>query len=174
MSAGGSIGTSIPSLGGKTLIVGNRVGGSNNTVAKFLNTSTETKTINLNPDVAHALSLDIAGYTDVKLQMTRANPERVAALQASFSTGTVVGVTADSTFLGVIEAGHTAVKVTCVKTASSPTDDAVKQAALGGARASLSILEMNRPVDANGNPIAAPYNGPVITSDEETPAFTSA
>lgn len=167
MSAGGTIGNNIPSLGGKSLLVGNKVGGFMASSAKFLNAASETKTINLNVDVAHALHLDIAGNTDVKLQFTRANPERVTALRASFSTGTTVGVTNPSNFLGVIEAGHTAVMITTMKTAASPTDDATVYASLGNCRALLSVVEMN------GMP-NAPYNGPVITSDEETPVFTSA
>ena len=156
--------------GGSSKIVGNNVGGTNGARTLFPSVGSTIKTGNLNPNVYHSLFMDIAGPTDVTLELTRANVERQDMSQATYANLGVKHLTADNNYLGTIEPGHTGYRLTVLRTASA-TDDAAKTTALG-ARAVLTINDTTQPRDAGGNFITPVYTGAVITSDEEAPVYS--
>lgn len=98
----------------------------------FQETTSETKTLPLDPTSAHDVYISTAGQTDFSIRASRDTPDAVSKGVAVFGAAALFGARDGNLFLGGFAAGVSAIEVTCLKTAASPADSAGEIATIGG------------------------------------------
>lgn len=99
----------------------------------FLATDTAStiKSLTLDPNSATALFLDVAGNTNIKVEVTFDGPEAVSKGRAVYAAAKTFTATAVAGYLGKIAKGATSVRITQSKQGAG-TDDVNAIAAIGG------------------------------------------